>query len=477
MRDSKSNQTVLRAGAAKVEITPVMGTQIAGDIGRRRPAEVVLEPLFAKALVLDDGLSNLCFLSLDLLAATKEWCQLIRNSIEERFAIPAARVTVHVTQNHAAPSLGHLMVTETNSLLPEGREWAWARGGDDAYHPYVVARVLEATAMAIEQMEPAHIGIARGIDGRFAFNRRYVMRDGSAAMTPGRCNPDILHMEGPSDPEVGVALITNDKLENLAVLLHHTCHPVHGYPMNYISSGWPGAWCDCMEDVLGQKCVAMVVNGCCGNVIHENHLDPDHNGSDYKAMGAGLAQTAIQALKRMTYMKQPLLQAAHQHLSIPMRQIPATRLEKARKTLLAEPMPRMDQSKGRISWDWWYAMSTLDVYNHWGPNARFDYEIQAYRIGDLGLIAVGGEPFVQGQLKIKYASPAPYTFVAHMCNYYVGYIPTSEALDRGGYETWTGLGSKLHPDALNQISDEAIELLESLFGQKQPQTVNKDPGE
>ena len=45
----------LLAGAAEVDITPVMGTQIAGDIGRRRPAEILIDPIYAKALVLDDG--------------------------------------------------------------------------------------------------------------------------------------------------------------------------------------------------------------------------------------------------------------------------------------------------------------------------------------------------------------------------------------------------------------------------------------
>ena len=78
-------------------------------------------------------------------------------------------------------------------------------------------------------------------------------------------------------------------------------------------------------------------------------------------------------------------------------------------------------------------------------------------------MALGGEPFVQGQLEIKQKSPAAYTFIAHMCNYYVGYIPTKEAFRTGGYETVTGLSSKLHPDALEKITEASISLIKTLF--------------
>ena len=78
-------------------------------------------------------------------------------------------------------------------------------------------------------------------------------------------------------------------------------------------------------------------------------------------------------------------------------------------------------------------------------------------------MALTGEPFVEGQLRLKMHSPAPFTFVAHMSNGYVGYIPTPEALARGGYETRTAYWSKLAPEALDTIVDEAGQLLRETF--------------
>ena len=48
-----TNQITLRAGAAKADISPAKGIQVAGDIGRLRPCTSVKEPIYARALVLE----------------------------------------------------------------------------------------------------------------------------------------------------------------------------------------------------------------------------------------------------------------------------------------------------------------------------------------------------------------------------------------------------------------------------------------
>jgi len=63
----------MRAGAGAADITPAMGTQIAGDIGRYRPVEEVREPLFARTLVIEVGGRRVCWLSLDVLSISRKW--------------------------------------------------------------------------------------------------------------------------------------------------------------------------------------------------------------------------------------------------------------------------------------------------------------------------------------------------------------------------------------------------------------------
>jgi hypothetical protein len=50
-----------------------------------------------------------------------------------------------------------------------------------------------------------------------------------------------------------------------------------------------------------------------------------------------------------------------------------------------------------------------------------------------------------------------------MCNGGMGYVPTPEAIRRGGYETRTANWSKLAPEALDTIVDGGVKLLKDMF--------------
>lgn len=64
----------LRAGAASACITPALGTHLAGSgAGPHCPAQTVLDPLYAKAVVCDNGASRLCILSLDGSSTQDPW--------------------------------------------------------------------------------------------------------------------------------------------------------------------------------------------------------------------------------------------------------------------------------------------------------------------------------------------------------------------------------------------------------------------
>ena len=453
----------LLAGAAQVDITPKMGTQIAGDIGRRRPAEILIDPIFAKALVLDDGRQKLCVLSLDLLAIAREWSDKIRNGAKDRFGLDPEAVMVHVVQNHAAPAVGHSFFNFESEYVPP--ELSWLKGGDDEYHPIAVERTLEAIGLALENMQPVRVGIAAGVENRVAFNRRFVMRDGTAEMgLRGRPVTDVAYNEGPIDPELGVVSFTTESLRPVALLLHHTCHPVHGYPHRYISAGWPGAWSKGVRDIYGRDCVPLVINGCCGNVHHSNYLNPAHVDTA-EGMGATLTEATVPVLKRLTYQDDSALDCATRIVKIPLREVTKQQLAEAKQLLAEHPTPiwKKGLEGVAVNWDWVYAVMRLDLEKLHRQSPDFDYEIQAFRIGDFALVALMGEPFVEGQLRLKIESPASRTFVAHMSHGYVGYIPTPQALQRGGYETWTSNGSKLVPEALDTIVDYAVATIEELF--------------
>ena len=133
--------------------------------------------------------------------------------------------------------------------------------------------------------------------------------------------------------------------------------------------------------------------------------------------------------------------------------------------LVQHPTPMWKEGGEGIAadWGWVFAVGRIDLDRLVRQDPYFDYEIQAFRIGDFALVAWNGTVFVEAQLRLKMESPAARTFVANMSNGYAGYVPTRRALERGGYETWTSSNSKLAPEALDMIVDSSVDLLGRLF--------------
>ena len=447
-------QGQLKVGAARADITPDMGIQLAGDIGRYRPTEEIRDRLYVNVMVVESGTERFCWISADLLASTTDWADRIRRVLADRHDLDPARILFHVVQNHASPSLGHCFYQNETSYVPP--ELDWLKGGDERYNEPFLEQCVRAVGQAIKLMEPVTLHVGRGIDGRVAFNRRFVMRDGTAP-----CDPEILHAEGPVDPEVGVATFVNRKGRTVAVLLHHTCHPCHGYPHRFVIGDWPGAWVERVRAKFGPGCVPMVINGCCGNIHHCNHIDPVVNHrTDYRDMAAKLMETTERVLGRVERFSDVTPGFARTKLSLPLRRLTPAVVRAAQDLLRKHPTPTWrDKSKTSVEWDWVYATMIIDLKQTQKRTLSQDYEIQAFRIGDLSLVSLMGEPFVEAQLAIKRASPTKYTMVAHFSNGYAGYVPTRLAFEGGGYETNTSNGSKWDPSALERIEQAAVRLL------------------
>lgn len=461
--------SLLRAGAASVDITPAMGIQLSGDIGRLRPTQEIRERLEAHALVLESGSTRCALVVMDLCIFSNRWSDEIRRRCAARTGIPFEAVAVLATQTHAAPALGNTFCRDSCTLIPP--EYPWIRGGDDRYNEPTTAAVVEALVKAAAGLQPVSVKLGRGIDARVAFNRRFIMRNGTRCCHPAPCDPNILQSEGPVDPEVGVLTLGPATGSPLATLLHHTCHPCHGYPHLFTLSDWPGAWREEFRARHGRSIVPLVLNGCCGNIHHHNHMDPNYQ-YDHRRMGRMLAETSDVAMSRLADVAATPLGVRRSILKLPMRSVAPAELAAAQKLISEHPTPMwLDEGKTAVAWDWVYAVSTLDLARWVEESGTFDYEIQVFRLGDAALVTLMGEPFVEGQLAIKSRSPAAFTFVAHMANGYAGYVPTDDALEHGGtFETRVSQWSKFQAGALDAIAERALGMLRELFACNGPAT-------
>lgn len=453
--------SLLRAGAAAADITPAKGTQIAGNIGVKRPAEVFESPLHARALILESDGQCLCVLSTDVLAIRDDYVAEVRRRAQARFGLDPAKIIVNCTQNHLAPSVGHCFCLDEafwRRYVPD--ELEWVLGGDRAYNEHFLDGCIHAIEGALATIRPVTARFGRAIEGRIGFNRRTIMRDGTAVMHPAAGDTNILQVEGPMDPEVSLLTLRDADGRCVSALMHFSCHPCHSAGPLTIAHAWPGAWCEGMIPVLGEGAVPLVMNGCCGNLHPRNPLAPEQT-HDYRSMGRVLTEDGRAILGKQEDAAGLPLDVRRTILHIPLRELDPALIEEYKHLLEQHPTPMwLDAEQTRIDRAWIFALSRVDLALHRARQPWYDYEVQVFRIGDLALVALTGEPFAEGQLDLKLRSPARYTMVAHMSNGYVGYIPTPAAIAHGGFEVqW----SKLVPEALQTIVDTSVSLLNELF--------------
>jgi hypothetical protein len=278
---------------------------------------------------------------------------------------------------------------------------------------------------------------------------------------------DICHLEGPVDPEVGILVLRDSAGRAVAAVLHFTCHPVNVFATvpRAVSSDWPGVWAAGVQRLMGDDSVALVLNGCCGNINPWPAFTPDFV-PDHRRMGAALTSTVEAILPTLSFDGTAALGRGIRHLPLPIKQAKAEDRAWAERLLREHPnVLWQKQNQRQAEWEWMDAAMLMSVELERERHPDYDYEIQAFRVGSTALVGLPGEPFVEGQLAIKQASPAAATFIGHCANDYAGYIAPLAAYARGGHEIrekpamWTLLA----PGAMERIVVETGRVVRELF--------------
>ena len=80
---------ILRAGVSIADISPAPGVGLGGYPYFERRNTGVHDPLFASALVLDDGMETIAIVCMDLLFISRERVQSVRRRVEKASGVPA----------------------------------------------------------------------------------------------------------------------------------------------------------------------------------------------------------------------------------------------------------------------------------------------------------------------------------------------------------------------------------------------------
>ena len=426
----------LKAGFAKAVITPPVGAYLQGYF-HPRCSEGIHDDLYAKAMVLADGNTEIALVSCDLLGVSGEIVSAARRLIEKSCGISQDNVMICATHIHSGPATAQL------DYVPEEQV-------DRVWIEILERKIAGAAQMAKGNMRDARIGVGLGSEDSIIFNRRYRMRDGMVLTNPGRGNPEIVGPVGPVDPDVRVMKV-EDLAGNLMGLFVNYANHVDVVGGLFISADYPGYMARAINKVYGNEVSVMFTNGAFGDVNHidvKNH-DQKAGYEEAERMGTILAGDVISVAEKISCSQDYPIKVRREIVALPMKQIA---VPETAKGLMAE-----EEIKSKPS-----VVEAALARKHqiWSQCEEkiIAAELQAITLGNAVLTGIPGELFVELGMKLKQNSVFEHTFVISLANDYIGYIPTAKAFEEGSYESTfsplaAGAGEMLIERALKLMAD------------------------
>jgi len=278
------------------------------------------------------------------------------------------------------------------------------------------------------------------------------MKDGSVRFNPGQKNPDIVRVAGPIDPQVGIVLLKAAEDRKLKACLTVFALHLDTTGGTLYSADYPFYLEKTLRASLGNDLMSFFGTGTCGDV---NHIDVTVEGRrKAEEIGELLAKTVIAQVPKARPVEAAPLAAKTTTVHAPKQQYTQEQQAQAAKDVALVGTGKLPFLK-EVE-----ACKIVDLARY--PGTTIPLEVQAFRLGgDLAIVTLPGEVFVEHGLAIKKSSPFRTTLVIELANDVPAYIPTRKAFAEGSYET---VNSRLQPGGGEMMVEAAVEILKQLAG-------------
>jgi neutral ceramidase len=375
----------LRVGVAKLDVTP---KDLTGLIGvSNRPFKGVREPIFVRALVLNDGTTTAAIVGIDFVEFGNTMA--LRQRIARELAIPADHIMIAPSHDHSAPRGGP--PTPGTSSVTQGRPKttpAYAQQTDDT--------IVEALRKAKASLQPARMGVGSGQADVNVYRYAYNFQE---ARWRAGLNPD-----GPSDKTVWVLKFESLSGEPIALMMNYAVHSNvmtgAGQKENedMIWGDISGAAERYVEKHFQEKAVAIFTLGAAGDQYAKFNKEMDQAWAATPAtelvdiQGRTLGMEVIQTASRIGQMT------------------PVARIQAAERIVPCEMRATPQQQ----------------------PGAKLDLHLGLIRINGTAITSVSGEVATDIYARLRKESPFSETIMATLVNDRVGYIPDEANWERMG---------------------------------------------
>lgn len=413
----------MKIGFAKREITPPLGLGLGGYAGYR-PNSGVHDPLYCKAVLLEQEGVRYALIVLDLLCADESLCARIAGETA-KFGVAKERLIVAAIHSHAAPVgviPGEGTLARVNeAIIPENPEYA-------DYMKTVVRAASEACGGATSMLEAFRVRVARG------------------AMPPVGSER---HTGAPAKGKLTVAEFRTDSGKSL-VFYNFPCHPTVLSAANLlVSADFVGG----IEKLLGAD-MAIFANGAAGD-ISTRFTRRESSFEECARMGK-VASEYVRDLLRDKPLVDPVpLRGCHATVKLPARQVET---EEAAQKQLEETIARWQQALAdgadaatvRILKSYVEGAGVnLEFARNLGDIREFSVPVTVFKFMGLSFATVPGE---------FYSTLLPENTAA-LCyaNGYYRYLADQNAYDAGHYEALAAIARRGSGEILSNTIRQMLE--------------------
>lgn len=399
----------MKAGIAKQKITPPVGVDLTGYLGRLGPSNKTHDDLFVTALILDDGDARIGIISMDVLGTDMDQDARLRKAISEATGIKPGNLMIVATHTHAGPALGAL------------RECG---SPDEVFVCQLWSKIVQTAKAASENLADAKLSYAKS-ESELAWNRRAWVIESDVRQSE---NSGVI-----TDPQVSALLIEIAGSEPV-LLYNYACHGVVMDSDNReISADWIGAARERLES-SGLVGMSIFLQGCCGNI------NPRWRGTFAEVQRAGLsvAEPLLESLSNARPLAEPKIKVTWRYIDLPYDPLPDTEALQQEISFRRSEFEKAQaesnvvmQKAHRALRDW--AQDALDMVNADGGPKSIRVGLQAISFGEVIFVTLPGEAFCEYGLWFRDMTDAE-VIPAGYANGNIGYIPTAESYKEGGYE-------------------------------------------
>jgi hypothetical protein len=232
MQSAAGTPDVLRAGAARVDITPPLAELPA-------PYKTIYDPLYVRALVVDNGSARAAVIVADVPAIQAAIHADLIQKVAKQAGIPAANILFSASHTH-------------NSVRVASSNSGGIIAGSDAFTRRVSTATVEAVRQAAARLQPVRAGYGIGKSHLVANRNEWSMEERRYVDGIDRSGTQFV------DPSLGVFKFETLSGELVALLLNYGIEPVVNEAQpSEISGDVPGAAARYVEDSTGGKAVAL----------------------------------------------------------------------------------------------------------------------------------------------------------------------------------------------------------------------------